>query len=205
MKNLFPFFILIFSLISFAQKNVPSENKKLVIVGDSLSEGYGVTKASAYPALIEKKLKDDQKNWTVVNSSESGSTSASAPGRIQWIVKTKPQVIFIALGANDGLRGLTIQQMENNLSKAIEIAQASNIKVILGGMYAPPNYGKEYAEKFKAVYPRLAKKYKLHLVPFILDKVAGNPKLNLPDGLHPNEAGHKVMAETIYQSIKGNL
>lgn len=202
MKKIFLTFLLL-SNFSFAQ--TPKSVKKLVILGDSLTEGYGVSKESAFPQVIEKKLNQNSPAWQVVNSGVSGSTTASALSRVQWMLKNKPDVVLIILGANDGLRGVKTEQSEKNLAEAIELAQKSQVKVILGGLYMPPNYGKVYTQKFKAMYSHLAKKYKVYLVPFILEKVAGDPKLNQADGIHPNEEGHKIVAETIYNSIKDQL
>lgn len=185
--------------------NTP-KSQKLVILGDSLTEGYGVSQEAAFPALLEKKIKQDlKKNYQVINSGISGSTTASAPQRAKWVLKQKPDIVILILGANDGLRGLKLEASEKNLSTAIEEIQKAQVKVILGGLYMPPNYGLDYTEQFKKMYSRLAKKYKVSLVPFILDKVAGDPKYNLPDGIHPNEEGHKIIAKTIFDSIKGEL
>lgn len=200
-----PFFISIilslslFSSFSFAQK-------KLIVLGDSLSEGYGVAKDAAYPAVLEKKLHDaGKKEWTVINAGVSGSTTASGVGRMKWVFKNKPDVVLLALGANDGLRGLKVEESEKNLAAAIEYAQKEKVRVILGGLYMPPNYGKDYTGKFKKMYEDLAKKYKVTFIPFILDKVAGNPKYNLADGIHPNEEGHKIIAENVFKAIQGVL
>lgn len=177
----------------------------MVVLGDSLTEGYGVAKESAFPALLEKKLVAAGKRWTVVNSGVSGSTTASAVGRMKWIFKSKPDVVLLVLGANDGLRGLKPEESERNLAAAIEYAQSQKVRVILGGLYMPPNYGKDYTAEFKKMYERLAKKYKLDFIPFILDRVAGDPKYNLADGIHPNEEGHKIIAENIFSAVKGSL
>jgi len=183
-----------------------AQSKKLVVLGDSLTEGYGVAKESAYPALLEKKIHDaGKKEWTVVNAGVSGSTTASAVGRMKWLFKSKPDLLLLVLGANDGLRGLKVDESEKNLAKAIEYAQEQKVPLILGGLYMPPNYGKDYTEKFKKMYSDLAAKYKIPLIPFVLEKVAGDPKYNLSDGIHPNEAGHKIIADTIYEEIKGRL
>lgn len=183
-----------------------AQTKKLVVLGDSLTEGIGVSKDSAYPALVEKKIHESgKKEWTVVNAGVSGSTTASAVGRLKWLFKSKPDLLLIVMGANDGLRGLKIEESEKNLAQAIEYAQAQKVPVVLGGLYVPPNYGKDYTEKFKKMYQDLSKKYKVPLIPFVLDKVAGDPKYNQADGIHPNEAGHKIIAETVYQEIKGLL
>jgi acyl-CoA thioesterase-1 len=180
--------------------------KKLIVLGDSLSEGYGVAKEAAYPSLLEKQIQNDlKKAYVVVNASVSGSTTASAPSRMKWVIKQKPDFVFIVLGGNDGLRGLKLTESEKNLSQAIELAHKENVKLILGGLYMPPNYGKEYTEQFKKMYIRLVKKYKVPFVPFVLEKVAGDPKYNLPDGIHPNEEGQKLIADTVYNAIKGLL
>lgn len=185
--------------------NKISSPKKLIVIGDSLTEGYGVSKESAFPALLEKKLQKENFNWVVINSGVSGSTTASAPSRIKWALKSKPDLILLCLGGNDGLRGLKVSDSNKNLAQAIEAAQKENIKIILAGLYIPPNYGKDYSKEFRLMYEELAKKYKLTLIPFLLEGVGGNPKFNLADGIHPNEAGHHKVSETVYQQIKGLL
>ncbi|WP_413576708.1 arylesterase [Bdellovibrio sp. HCB290] len=199
MRTLILTFLLLFSSISLAQK-------KLVILGDSITEGYGVSKEAAYPALLEKKLHDaGKKEWTVINSGVSGSTTASALGRMKWLFKTKPDAVVLALGANDGLRGVKVEESQKNLASAIEYAEKEKVRVILAGLYMPPNYGQDYSSQFKKMFSDLSKKYKVTFIPFILDKVAGNPKYNLADGIHPNEEGHKIIADTIFNSLKGTL
>ncbi|MBV2167542.1 MAG: arylesterase [Bdellovibrio sp.] len=191
--------ILLFSSLSFAQK-------KLIVLGDSLTEGYGVAKEAAYPALLEKKLHEaGKKEWTVINSGVSGSTTASAVTRMKWLFKSKPDAVLLVLGANDGLRGLKIEDSQKHLAAAIEYANSQKVRVILGGLYMPPNYGADYTGQFKKMYEALAKKYKVTFIPFILEKVGGNPKYNLADGIHPNEEGHKIIAENIFQILKGAL
>lgn len=180
--------------------------KKIIVLGDSLSEGYGVSKEAAYPSLLEGRINTElKKHYVVVNASISGSTTASASGRMKWLIKQKPDFVFLVLGANDGLRGLKLADSEKNLSLAIELAQKEKIKLILGGLYMPPNYGKEYTEQFKKMYRQLVKKYKLPFVPFVLEKVAGDPKYNLADGIHPNEEGQKVIADTVFNAIQDLL
>lgn len=164
-----------------------------------------MARESAYPALLEKKLIAAGQKWSVVNAGVSGSTSASAPSRMTWILKSKPDVVLLVLGANDGLRGLKVDQTEKNLAGAIETAQKEKVKVVLGGLYMPPNYGRDYTGQFRKMYERLAKKYKTPFIPFILDKVAGDPKLNQADGIHPNEKGHQVIADHLFDSLKGEL
>lgn len=203
-SNVFTKISLIILSLSFFSSLALAE-KKLVVLGDSITEGYGVSKDAAYPALLEKKLKDAKKDWSVINSGVSGSTTASGPSRMKWLFKTKPDAVLLVLGANDGLRGLKVEASEKNLADAIEYAQSQKVRVILGGLYMPPNYGKDYTDKFKKMYSDLAKKYKLTFIPFILDKVGGDPKYNLADGIHPNEEGHKIIADTIFNVLKGAL
>ena len=193
------------ALLLLAPLPAISAPKTLVIVGDSLTEGYGVAQEQAYPSLLEKKLKDAGKDWKVVNSGVSGSTSASGPGRVEWALKGKPDALLLALGANDGLRGLSTVEMEKNLRKAVQIAKRAGVKVFLAGMMMPPNYGEKYAKEFKAVFASVAKAEKVELLTFLLDKVGGDSKLNLADGIHPNEEGHRVMADSVFAFLKGKL
>lgn len=202
-KSILLFICLFLSVESFAQK-------KLLILGDSLTEGLGVTKNAAYPALLEQKINQNiaitkHSQWTVLNAGVSGSTTASALSRIKWSLKAKPDAVLIMLGANDGLRGFSVQSSEKNLDQAITFLKKEKIRVFLGGIYMPPNYGKDYTKNFSSLYSRLSKKHQIALLPFILDKVAGDPKLNQADGIHPNEDGHKIIAETVYQFLKDKL
>lgn len=179
--------------------------KKLIFLGDSLTEGYGVAQEAAFPQLIQAKFKIDAKTdkseWEIKASGSSGSTSASTFSRLKWIAKDKPDVVFILMGSNDGLRGLKIKETEKNLDAALAWAQKEKIKIILGQLHVPPNYGKEYSKKFSEIFPRLAKKHKISLAPFLLDQVAGVSQLNQPDGIHPNEKGHQVIADNIYNFL----
>ena len=175
------------------------------MLGDSLTEGLGVPRDAAYPALVEKKIKADGMNWQVINAGISGSTSASGPSRIKWQLKAKPDLVLLALGANDGLRGFKVKDMEKNLSDTIEIVQKEKVPLILAGMMMPPNYGAEYRKDFEQAFKRVAAKYKVPLLPFILEGVAGNPNLNQADGVHPNEKGQEIVADNVYKFLKGYL
>lgn len=179
--------------------------RKLVVLGDSLTEGYGVAREAAFPALLEKKIKDAKKDWVVVNAGVSGSTTASGTGRMKWLLKSKPDLLLLALGANDGLRGLKVAESKKNLAEAIEFARDRKIKIVLGGLYMPPNYGKDYTTEFRAMYEDLAREHKVEFIPFLLDGVAGKPEYNLADGIHPNEKGHALIAETVFKALKGDL
>lgn len=188
-----------------ARATASSDIKKIIMLGDSLTEGYGVSKDKAYPALVQKKLEKVGKKFLVVNAGISGSTSASAPSRMAWQLKSKPYLIFISLGANDGLRGQPVDKMEENLTTAIVQAQKAGVKVILGGMRLPPNYGAEYTDRFAAAFAKVARKTSVPLLPFILEGVGGDPKLNLADGIHPNEKGHEIVATTVFQFLEKHL
>jgi acyl-CoA thioesterase-1 len=195
------FSILIFQAFAF------SAEKSIVFLGDSLTEGYGVEHDSTYTSLLQKKINQDKLNWKVINSGISGSTSASGPSRSKWLLKAKekPSIVVVVLGANDGLRGLPIDSVKKNLTETLKILKQAKIKTILGEVYVPPNYGKEYSEKFKKIYTEVAKESQVPLMPFILEKVAGKSELNLADGIHPNEKGHQVVADGVYAYIKKQL
>lgn len=193
-------------LIFFGSLGLYAQTKTFVIIGDSLTEGYGVARESAFPALLQEKIQAQEKSkWKVINSGISGATTASAIGRVNWVLKSKPDLVMLILGANDGLRGLKVAESQKNLEEALELLKKNKVKTILGGLYMPPNYGKEYSNQFKAMYAALSKKHNVPLVPFILDSVAGNPKYNLADGIHPNEEGHKIIANKLYEKIKEHL
>jgi acyl-CoA thioesterase-1 len=194
MKSFLVLCLLAFSFGAFS--------KTILFLGDSLTEGYQLSKEEAYPALVETELKKTIPDIKVLNGGVSGATSASGLKRMDWYLKAKPEFMVLALGANDGLRGLKIENTEKNLISVIEKAQERNITVILAGMKMPTNYGEPYRSQFEQMYPRLAKKYNLKLVPFILEGVGGIPKLNLADGIHPNPEGHKIMAQTMLKVLR---
>ena len=197
-------FFFTFILISFA----PFQSafaKKLIFLGDSLTEGYGVAQEAAFPQLIQQKFIKNKSTWVISASGSSGSTSASTLSRLKWISKDKPDIVFILMGSNDGLRGLKIEETAKNLEEALAWAKNENLKVILGQLHVPPNYGKSYAKKFAEIFPYLAKKYKIKLAPFLLNQVAGISELNQADGIHPNEKGHQIIADNIYKYLVKNL
>ena len=176
---------------------------EVLVLGDSLTEGYGVAKDDAYPEVLEQLLKKSgHPDVTVVNAGISGSTSASGPSRMKWELKRKPDILILALGANDGLRGLKPGETEKNLRAVIELAKKNGIQVLLAGMLAPPNYGKRYSEEFKKIYTDLARSEHVRLIPFLLAKVAGVPALNQSDGIHPNKKGHEIVAHTVLKYLE---
>ncbi|NRA46135.1 MAG: arylesterase [Oligoflexales bacterium] len=186
-----------------AKEASQEETSKIIFLGDSITAGYGVAKSRAYPALLAAKLKEEKLNsYKVINGGISGSTTASGLSRLKWQLKGKPRFIIIALGANDGLRGTQVDKTKENLEEIIELAKSHQLKILLAGMMMPPNYGKHYTKEFAAIFPDLAEKHKISLMPFLLDGVAGEAKLNQSDGIHPNEAGHKVIAEKMWPHLK---
>lgn len=174
------------------------ESLKIVAFGDSLTAGYGVTLEESYPSFLEKNLREKGFDIEVINMGVSGETSFGAFDRYEFIAKQNPEIILLGMGANDMLRGMSVEDLTLNLEKIITFFQENNITVVLLGMKSVSSNGKEYAEKFNAVYPNLAKKYNLPLVPFFLEGVALNPSLNTSDGIHPNKKGYeKVVEENI--------
>ena len=178
----------------------------ILFLGDSLTAGLGVEQEEAYPFLLGGMLrKDDIKDIRVINGGLSGSTSASAVARLKWYARVKPSLLFLALGANDGLRGLTLEEMEKNLDEVILSAQAKGMSVILAGMELPPNYGDVYTGAFRKVYTDLATRHQVPLIPFLLEGVGGVPALNQADGIHPNAEGHRRIAQHVYPIVKQRL
>jgi len=186
-------------------KTISVDSKKILILGDSLTEGYGVDKSQAFPAILESILQEKSHNYNVLAAGTSGSTSASAVKRLKWHLRAKPDVLILALGGNDGLRGIEPEATKKNLEKAILLAKEKGLKVFLAGMKTPTNYGEEYRKKFETTFTYLSKKHEIHLIPFLLKGVATVKDLNLADGIHPNESGHKIIAKTIYKNLKDDL
>ncbi|MBU0972305.1 MAG: arylesterase, partial [Proteobacteria bacterium] len=141
----------------------------------------------------------------IINGSISGSTTAGALSRLKWFLRAKPKILVLALGANDGLRGLSTEEMAQNLDKTIVLAKKNHIRVVLAGMKIPPNYGPEYSNEFARVFEALAEKYHLSFIPFLLKDVAGIASLNQADGIHPNQEGHKIIAATVFPFILEQL
>lgn len=179
---------------------------RILFIGDSISAGLGVEKQQAYPELIHEQFrKKGMQTIVVTNGSISGSTTASAVSRLKWHFKVRPDILVLALGANDGLRGLSIENMEKNLDAAIVLAKKQGVRVILAGMKIPPSYGPQYSLSFEQVFLRLAKHHKIALIPFLLKGVAGNASLNQADGIHPNVQGHQIIAATVFPYILDQL
>lgn len=177
---------------------------RIVVLGDSITAGYGLSKEQAYPALLQTKLKETGHPATVANAGVSGDTTAGGLRRVAWALGPGADVLIIALGGNDGLRGLSPDQTAANLAGIITKAREKNpaIRVILAGMQMPSNMGAEYTEAFKNLYPRVAKENNAILLPFLLEGVGGDPQFNQDDQIHPNEAGQKRIAETVWDALQ---
>jgi acyl-CoA thioesterase-1 len=204
------FGLLVFASASLASASTPKpqaseKTNRILIIGDSLTEGLGVTNAESFPSQLEAVLKAEGcLNCKVINAGTSGSTSAGARKRLEWQLKAKerPQILILALGANDALRGINTQSTKTNLDEVIRLAKANQIKVLLAGMLVPPNYGASYSKEFSSIFSELSVQHKVSLLPFLLDGVAGNPKFNLADGIHPNAEGYKIVATAVAKKLK---
>ena len=192
------------------RKNSTENSFRILILGDSLTEGYGVSAQQAFPSLLEKKLNDEfssdkNRSYEIINAGISGSTSSGGVSRIEWLLKSKPDFLILALGGNDGLRGVPVEETKNNLEKIILAAKSKDIPTLLAGMKMPPNYGIEYTREFSKLFEDLANQENVPLIPFLLEGVGGNPAMNLPDRIHPNPAGHQKIAETVFQNLINHL
>ncbi|MBI3611307.1 MAG: arylesterase [Nitrospirae bacterium] len=184
-------------------KASPSDQRRIIVAfGDSLTAGLGVAVDEAYPAVLERKIRESGYPYRVVNAGMSGETTAGGLRRIPWILQSRPEIVILELGANDGLRGLGIVQTKKNLADIIESLQREHIRVILAGMRMPPNYGKEYTEGFKKIFPELAARYRLTLIPFFLEGVAGQSSLNQADGIHPTAQGYQKIADNLWSRLE---
>ncbi|WP_020168116.1 MULTISPECIES: arylesterase [Methylotenera] len=175
----------------------------IVVFGDSLSAAYGIQQNEGWVTLLQNKLKQENFDYKVVNTSISGETTSGGLGRFKAMLAThKPNIVVIELGANDGLRGLSVKEMHSNLNNMINQAKVAKAEVMLLGMRIPPNYGIQYTQQFSDTYADLAQKYGLNLVPFFLDGVAGNPSLVQDDGLHPKAVAQTKLLENVWPQLK---
>jgi acyl-CoA thioesterase I len=175
---------------------------RIVFLGDSLTAGYGLAKEESVPSLIEAHLRAESYPYDVVNAGVSGDTSAGGLSRLDWSLDGDVRVLVLELGANDGLRGLPVENMKRNLAEVITRAQARGIKVVLTGMEAPPNFGAAYTSEFRRVFRDLAKEHDVMFVPFYLEGVAGIPSLNIADGMHPNADGARIIERSIWRALE---
>jgi acyl-CoA thioesterase-1 len=179
----------------------PDTRPRIVAFGDSLTAGLGVGADDSYPAQLQRRLDDLDYRYRVINAGVSGDTTAGGVRRVPWVLNSKPDLVILELGGNDGLRGLSLEQTKSNLSEIIRRLQQAGVTVVLAGMKLPPNYGPEYTTGFEAIYPALAKQYRLPLIPFFLEGVAASPTLNQADGIHPTKEGYRMIVEQILRTL----
>ena len=174
----------------------------IVVLGDSITAGLGVAQDEAFPALLEARLRSEGYAYRVVNAGVSGDTTAGGLRRVDWVLRSGPEIVIVALGANDGLRGQSPRGMRANLEGIVSRLRAAGARVLLAGMRMPPNYGAEYTREFEAVFPIVARRANATFMPFLLEGVAADPALNQPDGIHPNAAGHRVIADRLWPYLR---
>lgn len=180
------------------------ERKTLVILGDSIAAGSGVDPDEAFPALLQDRIDQRKLSFEVVNAGVSGDTTAGGVRRIPWILKRRVDVLLVELGGNDGLRGIKPQETRSNLEKIIDLAREKypEVQVVIAGMQMPQNMGEEYTREFRDLFPAIAREKKTDLIPFLLEGVGGKPDLNLPDRIHPNPKGHKIVADNVWSVLE---
>ena len=198
--NIIRFFFTLILISSLSPAFVYAKPTSAVLLfGDSLSAAYGIDQAKGWGSLLEQRLKQNNLPFRVVNASISGDTTQNGLSRISTsLAKHQPHVVIIELGANDGLRGLSLKQMNRNLASMIELSQKNNTQVVLAGMRIPPNYGKRYTDAFYETYVSLARQYNVVLIPFLLNSVAGQQHLMQEDGLHPNEIAQPLIVDNVW-------
>jgi len=182
----------------------PSGDDRPIIVafGDSLTAGLGVGADETYPAELQRRLDALGLRYRVINAGVSGETTAGGLRRVPWILRSKPAIVILELGANDGLRGLRVDETKANLERIIQQLQQSGVQVILAGMKLPPNYGKDYLAGFESLYPELAAHYHVSLIPFFLGEIAGSTVLNQADGVHPTAQGYRTIVEGMLRTLR---
>jgi len=181
-----------------------TERKTIFIVGDSIAAGHGVDPEEAFPGLLQSRINEKKLAYEVVNAGVSGDTTAGGARRMPWLLKRRIDVLALELGGNDGLRGITPRETKANLEKIIDLAREKNpdIQIIIAGMQMPQNMGEEYTREYREVFPSVAKSKDVKLIPFLLEGVGGKADLNLPDRIHPNPAGHKIIADTVWAVLQ---
>lgn len=190
------------ALLLFANVSLAAD-KTLLVMGDSLSAGYGIDLEQGWVQLLRTKLEQQAADYSVINASVSGETTTGGAARLAKLLQAHtPDLVLLELGGNDGLRGQPIKIMRNNLSKMIEMAQAAGAQVVLIGIQIPPNYGARYAQAFANIFPTLAKEYELALVPFLLEGVALNPELMQNDGIHPEASAQSLLLDNVWPALK---
>ncbi len=218
----FSYFLAIFLFVSCGDKSSKQEksqtdeakvekeisatpvNKVILFFGNSLTAGMGLDPEEAFPAIIQQKIDSLKLDYDVINAGLSGETTASGKNRLDWVLNQEVDVFVLELGANDGLRGIPLEETRNNLQSIIEAVRDKNpnTKIVLAGMQIPPNMGRNYTSEFRNIFPDLAEKNNAALIPFLLNDVAGNPALNQDDGIHPTAEGQKIVADNVWVILK---
>lgn len=205
-NQIFRLFFVLGVITALFPEPVYSKEKAVVLAfGDSLTAGYGVKDEESYPSKLQEKISSAGFPHKVVNAGVSGDTTAGGVRRIRWLMKHEPEIVILALGANDGLRGLSIDEMRKNLEIMITICREHNAQILLAGMKALPNYGEDYMREFETVFPELAKKHDLIFLPFLLEGVAGEREYTQSDGLHPLASGYSIITDLVWQRLKPML
>jgi acyl-CoA thioesterase I len=189
-----------------AVKTAPVQTEQnIIFFGNSITAGYGLQLSQAFPALIQHRLDSLKLPYRVVNAGVSGETSSDGLARIDWILKQPVHIFVLELGGNDGLRGIPVTETRKNLQGIIDKVKTKypSAQIILAGMQIPPNMGKRYADEFRGLYPELAKKNNTALIPFLLEGVGGEARLNLEDGIHPTAEGHRILADNVWMILEG--
>ena len=176
----------------------------ILCLGDSLTDGYGLDRSQAYPARLQKKVDALDWKFKVINAGLGGDTTAAALRRLDWLLQRRIDVLILALGGNDGLRGVPLPEIRKNLEAIISKATARypEVKVVVAGMQIPPNYGTQYVQGFRALFPKVAARVRASLIPFLLEGVGGRPEFNFPDGIHPNGRGQEIVTENVWKIIE---
>ena len=205
-NQIFRLFFVLGVITALFPELVYSKEKAVVLAfGDSLTAGYGVKDEESYPSKLQEKISSAGYPHKVVNAGVSGDTTAGGVRRIRWLMKHEPEIVILALGANDGLRGLSIEEMRKNLEIMITICREHNAQILLAGMKALPNYGEDYMREFETVFPELAEKHDLIFLPFLLEGVAGEREYTQSDGLHPLASGYSIITDLVWQRLKPML
>jgi acyl-CoA thioesterase-1 len=193
---------LVLLAVVLAGGRAAAADRVIVTLGDSLTAGFGVAPDEAYPALLQARLTREGHAYRVVNAGVSGDTSAGGLRRVDWVLRAQPEIVIVALGANDGLRGQPVSALRANLLAIIDRVRATGARVLLAGMQMPPNYGATYTRDFAAVFPAVARQTGSALVPFLLQGVAADARYNQGDGIHPNAAGHRLIADHVWTYLR---
>ena len=202
-RNVFATFAALFVMAAISA-SAQATNRAVLVLGDSIAAGYGVEPEEGFVSLLQKKVQEAKLPFTVVNGGVSGDTTSGGLRRIDWLLRRKIDVLLIELGGNDGLRGITPGASRTNLQAIIDKAKAKypDVRVIVAGMQMPTNMGRDYTDEFAAIFKTVAKQNAATLIPFLLQGVGGDPKLNQPDMIHPNPAGHRIVAENCWTALK---